>query len=120
MAFSPGADLTPPEVKNPHELELFLRMVFSALVDADFLDTENHMKPEMGTQRGNAQTIERLWQKLQAAQAAISGIKHDTLNSARHEIYAGVCAIRRFATGFLPAHGPNRWRQDALGHGVRA
>jgi CRISPR-associated endonuclease/helicase Cas3 len=87
MSLPTGAPLIPLEVKTRHESEFFLRMVFSALVDADFLDTENHLKPEMGTRRGNEQTIEGLWEKLQDAQAAISGIKHDTLNSARHEIY---------------------------------
>lgn len=101
MSLPSGAHIAAPPTNNPHELELFLRMVFSALVDADFLDTEDHMKPEMGAQRGNEQTIEGLWEKLQGAQAAISGIKHDTLNSARHDIYKACVQSAGSPQGFF-------------------
>ena len=33
-------------VKNPRDLHLWVRMLFSCLVDADFLDTERFMSPE--------------------------------------------------------------------------
>ena len=42
---------TPP-IGKPHEYALWLRMLFSSLVDADFLDTERFMQPEQFDQRG--------------------------------------------------------------------
>lgn len=42
---------TPP-IGRSHEYALWLRMLFSSLVDADFLDTEHFMQPEQFAQRG--------------------------------------------------------------------
>ncbi len=42
----------------------FTRMLYSCLVDADFLDTEAFMKPETPT-RGAFDTLETLWERLQ-------------------------------------------------------
>lgn len=42
---------TPP-IGKPHEYALWLRMLFSSLVDADFLDTERFMQPAQFDQRG--------------------------------------------------------------------
>jgi len=68
-------------------LELFIRMVFSTLVDADFLDTEHHFDPTRSHQRGSRVGLGELWQRLEAAQAAFSSVQQGTLNTLRHEIY---------------------------------
>ena len=39
-------------INKPKEFALWLRMLFSSLVDADFLDTEGFMQPEQFAQRG--------------------------------------------------------------------
>lgn len=46
----------PPKGK-PEEWALWLRMLFSSLVDADFLDTERFMQPEKFVQRGQYSTL---------------------------------------------------------------
>ncbi|MCL0034847.1 CRISPR-associated helicase Cas3' [Dehalococcoidia bacterium] len=75
---------------NPSEtqFELFLRMLFSALVDADFLDTEAHLNPSRMRERGsNFPSLQELWQLLEDHQNRISGKNQDALNQIRDEIY---------------------------------
>jgi CRISPR-associated endonuclease/helicase Cas3 len=62
-------------------------MVFSTLVDADFLDTEHHFDPTRSHQRGSRVGLGELWQRLEAAQAAFGSVQQGTLNTLRHEIY---------------------------------
>lgn len=45
---------------NSDALHLWLRLVFSALVDADFLDTEAFMDPERATHRGHYPGLDEL------------------------------------------------------------
>jgi CRISPR-associated endonuclease/helicase Cas3 len=75
--------------QNPFKrrLEFFLRMAFSALVDADFLDTERHFEPGQAAHRGQGANLNELWQRLETAQREFSGRHHDELNDIRHEIY---------------------------------
>ena len=44
----------------PEQMHLWIRMLFSCLVDADYLDTERFMNPESFAKRGNYETIEKL------------------------------------------------------------
>ena len=62
-------------------------MVFSALVDADFLDTERHFEPEQAAQRGQGASLDKLWEQFETAQGTLSGRKQGQLNEIRHEIY---------------------------------
>jgi CRISPR-associated endonuclease/helicase Cas3 len=67
--------------------ELFVRMLFSALVDADFLDTEMHFHPERVVERDGYPSLPELWRRFEEDQATLTG-KHDTLlQHARHAIY---------------------------------
>ncbi|MDR3071087.1 MAG: CRISPR-associated helicase Cas3' [Endomicrobium sp.] len=55
--------LKPPALKKrPHDLHLWLRMLYSCLVDADFIDTENHINCGQ-KDRGNFDSISELSSK---------------------------------------------------------
>jgi CRISPR-associated protein Csd2 len=51
--------------------EMFLRMVFSALVDADFVDTEGHFEPDVGELRGAHLGPQDLWEVLRRNQESL-------------------------------------------------
>ena len=68
--------------------ETFIRMVFSALVDADYLDTERHFSPDRYALRGSRLTLEVLWPRLQANQVELLNKAPDTIvNRVRREVY---------------------------------
>lgn len=49
---APSMDLPGPPIRRTEELHLWLRMLFSCLVDADFLDTERFMDGDRADLRG--------------------------------------------------------------------
>ncbi|MDD5598757.1 MAG: CRISPR-associated endonuclease Cas3'' [Victivallaceae bacterium] len=51
----------PPEfVRKPDDFHLWVRMLFSCLVDADSLDTERFMNPDKSAERGSFPALENL------------------------------------------------------------
>lgn len=58
-------NLVPPCTFKPDSLELslWIRMLFSCLVDADFLDTEKYMNPEAYKNRSGSNSISNLLEK---------------------------------------------------------
>lgn len=79
----------PPRVEtDPLAAELFLRMLFSALVDADFLDTEAHF---LGAPPATRQTVSirlaDLWQRLEQSQQQLMAGRSDHVSQVRREIY---------------------------------
>lgn len=72
---------------DPLSAELFLRLLFSTLVDADFLDTEGHFSPELTGRRGSEATLEELRLRLDANQVRLPAKNH-SVSRARWEIFA--------------------------------
>ena len=71
------------------QMELMARMIFSALVDADFLDTEAHFDPEISRLRGTELTPGDLWPVLKGDQERlISEAGPTPVNAVRQEVYA--------------------------------
>ncbi len=77
------------------EIIFFIRMLFSGLVDADFLDTEKHMSPEKAVYRPMPIRLNELYKKLETHLSTLqnkanktkvniirSGILRDCLNAA--------------------------------------
>lgn len=76
-----------PEL-GPGRLELFIRIVYSALVDADYLDTEQHFAPQHALLRGGWPGLEALWRRFEANQRALLATVPDTeVNRVRREVY---------------------------------
>jgi CRISPR-associated endonuclease/helicase Cas3 len=68
-------------------LELFLRMTFSALVDADFLDTEGHFDPDRAGSRAPGVELATLWPRMEAHHAGLLARPETPVNELRNEIY---------------------------------
>ena len=84
----PGAPLsTPAHLRSDLDVEFFLRMLFSALTDADFLDTERHFHPDKFERRGGAPGLKELWERFVADQQRLTGKQTDRVNILRHEVY---------------------------------
>jgi CRISPR-associated endonuclease/helicase Cas3 len=86
---SPLQDKTPSFVLDgaAENHELFVRVLFSALVDADYLDTERHFAPERSVAREWKVDMEALWTRFLADQARLTGVDPSPVNQIRHEIY---------------------------------
>ncbi|MEN9226131.1 MAG: CRISPR-associated helicase Cas3' [Thermostichus sp. HHBFW_bins_43] len=78
--------------RDPWRWELFSRFLFSALVDADYLDTEAHFDPEKAQQRGNYPSIEDLWNSFQQERQDFlnqidPALTQSAVNRVRAEVY---------------------------------
>ena len=72
--------------KNAFSMAFFLRMIYSCVVDADFLDTENFMQ-EGKTNRQPGIITEELWDKLTSYISSWLACKdEDTVNGHRTQI----------------------------------
>lgn len=74
----------PPQFENNYALSLWVRMIYSCLVDADFLDTEAFMS-DGKVKRGEYDTIESLRKKLSDYTSKWSEAKTE-LNILRNQI----------------------------------
>lgn len=70
------------------EIELFLRLLFSALVDADFLDTEHHFNQTFSSLRGVRTDFDIFWARFQTSQTSLAEKAEETVvNKARQIVY---------------------------------
>lgn len=78
------------EVENTNcvQLEMRIRMLFSALVDADFLDTEQHFSPEKGALRAKIKSPKNLFHLLESHYTAFtSNLVIKPINRTRSAIF---------------------------------
>lgn len=76
------------------EFHHFLRMFFSCLVDADFLDTEHFMQPEQAQLRGQGEKLPALLAKLEAHLAKLKTISADTEVNRVRDFVQQLCRER--------------------------
>lgn len=77
----------PVHLKSELDAEFFIRMLFSTLVDADFLDTERHFSAEQADKRGGAPALAELWDRFVNNQQQLTEKEMDRVNRIRHEVY---------------------------------
>ena len=87
----------PPDTRR----ELRLRMIFSALVDADYRDTENHFEPQKTHARGEWTRPADLWPIFRADQLRMmwNGRGSSAVNRVRRVIYHDCVRSAEFPPG---------------------
>jgi CRISPR-associated endonuclease/helicase Cas3 len=92
----------PTHIRSELEKEFLTRMVFSALVDADFLDTEQHFNAGKRLERDNLWTLMDLWQQFATwYQQKFVSIEPSTLNNIRAEVYQYCLGAAQHTPGFF-------------------
>lgn len=90
------------ESPNRRRIEFFLRMLFSCLVDADFLDTESHFEGQVTQQRGAYDSLNQLWNRFEAAQEElIQQAEESKVNQIRNSIYSDCLESAEHPRGFF-------------------
>lgn len=80
--------LTPIHNKMGFAISFYTRMLFSCLVDADFLDTEQFLSPDKSSLRGQYDTHDELFLKFyNYMKAKLSTAEENPINRYRREIY---------------------------------
>jgi CRISPR-associated endonuclease/helicase Cas3 len=90
-----------PTLNSPTQADLFLRFLFSALVDADYLDTEAHFDPGRSRLRYRPADLEALAESFWKEQDKLSGHDQSPVNLARHEIYQACLAAAECRPGLF-------------------
>ena len=90
--------------RNPSRREMFIRMLLSALADADYLDTERHFQKGKAEQRDGFSSLFHLWKVFQEKQQALlNGLKNpdSQVNCVRREVYEACLEKATESPGFF-------------------
>jgi CRISPR-associated endonuclease/helicase Cas3 len=85
-----SSDFSLPVLRPPGDRDVFIRMLFSALVDADFLETEKHFSREKVHLRGKWPDLSELWRRFAQQQANLLDEHRGdvgNVNQVRREVY---------------------------------
>ncbi len=102
-----AATLFPTYLRSELEVEFFIRMLFSTLVDSDFLDTEQHFNIRQAGQRGAYAQLTDLEPLLLANQQALMKAAeegksaHERVNALRNEVYEACLNMAVSTPGFF-------------------
>ena len=86
--------------RDPRSTEIFLRMAFSALVDADYLDTEAHLKGQNARSRGSTATMQDLWERFESHHASMPR-RDDAVSAVRTDVYDACIAAATQPSGLF-------------------
>ena len=96
-----NADLEALRLEKPKDIHHLERMLYSCLVDADFLDTEAFMQPDQSKMRGKYDSLQVLEEKLEAYLFRLKEKAPDTeVNRIRNEVQNWCIEESANPTGF--------------------
>lgn len=82
-----NGELKLPRIDKPQDIHHLERMLYSCLVDADYLDTEAFMQPDQSKQRGHHDSMEKLEKKMDDYLLELKKGAPDTeVNRIRNEV----------------------------------
>lgn len=85
--FSAKCPPLPEYIDSPDKFSLWMRMLFSSLVDADFLDTESFMAPDKSNNRGQWASLSELSARFNSKiKEVASEFESSPLSAIRNEI----------------------------------
>lgn len=94
--------LPPDFARHPEHIALWMRMLFSCLVDADFLDTESYMQPEKSDGREQKLSLTQLSERFEKSMADLRARSKSTdLNHIRNEIYQSCLDAAQWEPGLF-------------------
>lgn len=96
--------LNPPIGKSidPKQMNLWVRMLFSCLVDADYLDTERFMNPESFARRGKYDSLSELKSRFDIyMEEIVKNAPFTTVNSIRSRILEDCIKSGELSPGFF-------------------
>lgn len=98
-----GKPVMPPNfARHPDSIALWIRMLFSCLVDADFLDTESYMEPSRVEERQQRLTIDDLWARFATKMQILQSKSDDSrVNKIRTEIYEACLSAASWKPGLF-------------------
>ena len=95
-------EIKPPTFVKPDNFHLWVRMLFSCLVDADFLDTEDFMNQDQPKDRGGYPTLAELKPLFDShMQKMVREATNTPVNAARQEVLAACKDAAKLEPGFF-------------------
>ena len=99
--------LPPWKFTNELDMSLWIRMLYSCLVDADFLDTERYMAPEKSDRRQGYCSISELRERLELYNEQLTSGADDTpVNKLRRDIRSRCVAMGQAEQGVFSLSVP--------------
>ncbi len=90
----------PAFVVSELDAEFYIRLLFSALVDADYLDTEGHLRPDLVGLRAKPIGLDDLWTRFERFHAQMPS-RDDTVSRVRSEVYDACLAAAELPPGIF-------------------
>ena len=93
--------LVPPRIQEKKDIHHLVRMLYSCLVDADYLDTEAFMFPEQASLRGHHSSLNELEGRLDSYLSELKSHSSDSpVNKIRNEVQAWCIHDSKMPPGF--------------------
>lgn len=104
----PAARLELPDfvAKGGTAAELWFRMLFSALVDADYLDTEQHFNKALAGLRDSDVGLATLRANLNAHRRGFTSLPVSTVNAVRQKVHEDCLTAAALPSGFFELNVP--------------